>query len=54
MNRSRAIPVLAGALLCAAAGLLAQTSPAVKEGTVYNRPALLVANDKLEVAIPRG
>ena len=30
---------------------LAQTSPALKEGTVYNRPVYLLSNDKLEVAV---
>jgi hypothetical protein len=45
------MPVLAGAFLCACAGILAQTAPAVKEGTVYNRPVYLIANDKLEVAV---
>jgi len=45
------IPALAAAVFFACAGALAQTSPAVKEGTVYNRPVLLVANDKLEVAV---
>jgi len=45
-----AAPVLA-ALFCALGGALAQTSPAVKESTVYNRPVLLVSNHKLEVAV---
>lgn len=44
------IPVLA-ALFCSWAGILAQTTPAVEERTVYGRPVLLVANDKLEVAV---
>jgi len=33
----------------------AQTPSPVKEATVYNRPVVLVANDKLEVAVaPQG
>ena len=43
--------VLAAALLCACTGAVAQTAPALKEGTVYNRPVYFVANDKLEVAV---
>ena len=43
--------VLAAALFFACAGALSQTPPAVKEGTVYKRPVLLVANDKLELAV---
>jgi len=39
------------ALYCAGAVATAQTAPAVKEGTVYSRPVLLVANDKLEMAV---
>jgi hypothetical protein len=44
-----AAPVLAA--LLSACGALAQTSPAVKESTVYNRPVLLVSNNELEVAV---
>jgi hypothetical protein len=44
------IAVLA-ALLCACGGAMAQTSSALKEGTVYNRTGYFVANDKLEVAV---
>ena len=44
-------PVLVAALFCACTGAVAQTPPPVKDGTVYNRPVLLVANDKLEVAV---
>ena len=43
------IAALAAALCCACA--VAQTAPALKEGTVYNRPVYFVANDKLEVAV---
>jgi hypothetical protein len=43
--------VLAAALLCACTGAVAQTAPALKEGTVYNRLVYFVANDKLEVAV---
>jgi hypothetical protein len=45
-----AAPVLAW-LLLAAIPCPAQTSYVVKEASVYNRPVLLVGNDKLEVAI---
>jgi hypothetical protein len=46
------ILVLAATLLyCACTGALGQTSLALKEGTVYNRPVVFVANDKLEVAM---
>ena len=47
------ISVLAAALFCSCTGVLAQTAPAVKDGTVYGRPVLLVANDKLEVAVTK-
>ena len=47
------IPISAAALLCAGAAVLAQTPSAVKDGTVYNRPAVLISNDKLEVAIAK-
>ncbi len=51
-TRQRTSKLLSAALLCACAGvLLAQTPSVVKEGTVYNRPVLLLANDKLEVAV---
>ena len=40
-----------GSLLLAASLCPAQTSSVVKDGTVYNRPVLLLGNDKLEVAI---
>ncbi len=44
--------VLAATLLyCACTSVLGQTSLALKEGTVYNRPVVFVANDKLEVAV---
>ena len=39
------------ALLCAVAISPAQTPPGVQDVTVYNRPAVQVGNDKLEVAI---
>ena len=45
------IAALAVALCCACGGAVAQTAPALKEGTVYNRPVYFVANDKLEVAV---
>ena len=45
------IAALAVALCCACGGAVAQTAPALKEGTVYNRPVYLVAYDKLEVAV---
>ncbi|MFB3777200.1 MAG: hypothetical protein ACE141_06290 [Bryobacteraceae bacterium] len=48
---TKRIPAVAMALLCACGGAKAQTPPAVKDDTVYNRPVLLVSNDKLEVAI---
>ena len=49
--KSEGVPIaaLAAALCCACA--VAQTAPALKEGTVYNRPVYFVANDKLEVAV---
>jgi hypothetical protein len=46
---TRRVAVLAMALYCV--GAAAQTAPAVKEGTVYSRPVLLVSNDKLEMAV---
>ena len=45
-----ALPVLA-ALLLAVISCLAQASSVAKDANVYNRPVLLVGNDKLEVAI---
>src|ERR1035438_6831928 len=42
---------ISAALLFACTKAHAQTPSTVKDGTVYNRPVLLVANDKLEVAI---
>ncbi len=39
------------ALLLAAVSCLAQTPSVVKDANVYNRPVLLLGNDKLEVAI---
>ena len=45
------IPVLAAAFFFACAGAPAQTPPAMKEGTVYNRPVRFLANDKLELAV---
>jgi hypothetical protein len=51
MRKEVALPILAAALFCASVGAWAQTPPVVKEGTVYNRPVLLLSNDKLEVAI---
>ena len=50
-RKGAALLVSAAALLCASAGALAQPAPALKEGTVYNRPVYLLANDKLEVAV---
>jgi hypothetical protein len=47
------IAALAAVASCVCAGLLAQTPPALKEGTVYNRPVYFVANDKLEVAVAK-
>jgi hypothetical protein len=48
------IPVSAAALLCAGAGVLAQTTPqGTKDGTVYNRPAVVISNDKLELAVAK-
>ena len=52
----RKVPAKSGlgflmALLLCAASAQTQTSPVAKEGTVYGRRVLLVANDKLEVAI---
>ena len=53
-RKGPAIPVLAAALFCACAGAAAaQTSSAVKDATVYDRPVLLIANDKLEVAVAK-
>ena len=43
--------VLAAALIGICALALGQTPSVVKEATVYNRPVLLVGNDKLEVAV---
>ena len=43
--------VLAVSLCCTCVRALAQTSPALKEGTVYNRPVYLLSNDKLEMAV---
>ena len=43
-------PVLA-ALLMAVLSCFAQPPSVVKDASVYNRPVLLVGNDKLEVAI---
>src|ERR1041384_6444937 len=40
-------PAAVAALLCLAAGAVAQTATVLKEGTVYNRPVVFVANDKL-------
>ena len=45
------IAAFAAAVVCACGGALAQTSAVVKEDVVYTRPVLLVANDKLEVAV---
>ncbi len=45
--------VFAAALLCAGVGVLAQTPPSVKDGTVYNRPAVLISNGKLELAVAK-
>jgi hypothetical protein len=52
---SKRIPITisAAALLCAGAGVLAQTPTAIKDGTVYNRPAVLISNDKLELAVAK-
>jgi hypothetical protein len=50
-SRGILIAVLAAALCCACVCALAQTSPALKESTVYNRPVYLLSNDKLEVAV---
>ncbi|MEP6716844.1 MAG: hypothetical protein ABJC09_14835 [Terriglobia bacterium] len=46
-----AIAAFAAAVVCACGGAVAQTSAVAKEDVVYNRPVLLVANDKLEVAV---
>jgi hypothetical protein len=49
------IGVLTAALFYASVAVQAQTPSLVKEATVYNRPVMLVANDKLEVAVaPQG
>src|SRR4051794_31220926 len=49
------IPVLTGALFCSSAFVHAQAPSPVKEATVYKRAVVLVANDKLEVAVvPKG
>jgi hypothetical protein len=51
---SRRAPIALRALaslLLAAISCLAQTASVVKDANVYNRPVLLVGNDKLEVAI---
>jgi len=45
------IAVLAAASLFVCGSAVAQPSPTLKEGTVYNRPVYFVANDKLEVAV---
>lgn len=50
MEAPIALPVLA-LLLPAAISSPSQTSSVVKDAAVYNRPVLLVGNDKLEVAI---
>jgi hypothetical protein len=44
------VPVILAVWFCAGGGALGQTSPAT-EAMVYNRPSLLIANDKLEVAV---
>ncbi|MFL6446714.1 MAG: hypothetical protein ACJ746_03370 [Bryobacteraceae bacterium] len=49
------IPILTAALSCFSASVHAQSPSPVKEATVYNRSVMLVANDKLEVAVvPKG
>ena len=48
--RKRA-PIALGLLLLAGISSPSQTPPVVKDANVYNRPVLLVGNDKLEVAI---
>src|SRR5689334_23298515 len=54
-SRGIPIPVLAAASFCICASVRAQTPSPVKEATVYNRSVLLIANDKLEIAIaPQG
>ena len=44
-------PIALASLLLAAISCLAQPPSVVKDANVYNRPVLLVGNDKLEVAI---
>ncbi len=41
------VSAMLSALVCG----MAQPAPALKEGTVYNRPVYFVGNDKLEVAV---
>ena len=49
VSRKRA-PIALASLLLAAISCLAQSPSVVKDANVYNRPVLLVGNDKLEVA----
>ena len=50
-KRARIALRVPAALLLAAASSFAQTPAVVKDANVYNRPVLLLGNDKLEVAI---
>src|SRR5689334_23059800 len=47
----RVAPMRVVAVLGACAAVLGQTSAVLKDGTVYNRPVYLLANDKLELAV---
>ena len=50
-NRAPIARSVFASLLLAALSCPAQTPSVVKDATVYNRPVLLLGNDKLEVAI---
>jgi hypothetical protein len=52
-KRARTARLVRASLLLAAVSCLAQTAFVVTDASVYNRPVLLMGNDKLEVAIVR-